>query len=358
MLTKSVYSNSILRLLVGVVFVFSGLIKLNDPVGFSITIQTYIQGFGIDFGAFFLSLIHYSLPIAITVCVVEVVLGAALILKFQIKSVIRSLFLLTGFFTALVLYTLWFRPIDSCGCLSSAIPLTPRQSLIKNIFLLIALHLLNKHTRYKARSGSTIIYLILVGIFSIGIGWYASSKLPIIDFGPYQVGSNIPLLIYPSNKAQDKEGSRLGSKNISNRLTGPELIKPNVKSKISNFIIWNDIQEITQEVLEGTQLLGIIRKPTTLKDKEITDLQKLMANILSPLKILWLLPLNEEKEGLPSFMITYIAWGNTDMLQSMIRSNIGFVLLQDGIVTGKWSYKDLSKLEGDLNKLGFYRLNG
>lgn len=357
MLTKSVYSNPILRLLVGVVFIFSGLIKLNDPVGFSITIETYIQGFAIDFGAFFLSLINYSLPIAIIVCVIEVILGAALILKFEIKFIIRALLLLTGFFTVLVLYTLWFRPINSCGCLSSAIPLTPRQSLIKNIFLLIALHLLNKHTRYKARSGSTVIYLILVGIFSTGIGWYAARKLPIIDFGPYQIGSNIPSLIYPSNNAQDKEDSRLDSTNIS-RLTGSELIRPNVKTKIMDFIVWSDIQEITQEILEGTQLLGIIHKPTTLKDKEITDLQKVITNTLSPLKILWLLPLNVEKEDLPSFMITHIAWGNTGMLQSMIRSNIGFVLLQDGIVIGKWSYKDLPKLEGDLNKLGFYKLNG
>ena len=190
MLNQFFSINLILRLLVGTVFLFSGLIKLTDPIGFSLTIQAYFQGFAIDFSSLFLELIPYSLWIAISVCVVEVILGMALLLKFKLELAIRALLLLTGFFTLLTLYTLWFGRINSCGCLSNAIPLTPRQSFIKNIFLLLALHLLNKHSNPTAGSHhrkSTFIYLIFMGMLSIGIGWYTASRLPIIDFSPYQI---------------------------------------------------------------------------------------------------------------------------------------------------------------------------
>ncbi|OJW70316.1 MAG: hypothetical protein BGO68_02480 [Candidatus Amoebophilus sp. 36-38] len=354
MLIKFPSINQILRLLVGTVFVFSGLIKLNDPIEFSLTIQTYFQGFAIDFSSLFLLLIPYSLLIAISVCVVEIILGVALLLKFELKLVIRALFLLTGFFTLLTLYTLWFDRVDSCGCLSSAIPLTPRQSFTKNILLLLALHLLNKHSRhitYQRYASLTLVYLILIGIFSIGIGWYTSSRLPIIDFGPYQVGSNISMLIQPSSISQHKYGLE---KDKSILETGSA--NPTGKPKVTNFTIWDEKKEITQEVLEGSKLICIVHKPSNLNEKDKAILQAFVDNILSPLESLWLLPLHEEKEGLPPFIMNHIAWGSAGLLRSMMRADLGFLLLQNGVVIGKWGYKDLVKVKSHLIKLGFYKL--
>lgn len=354
MLIKFLSINQILRLLIGTVFVFSGLIKLNDPIGFSLTIQTYFQGFAIDFSSLFLLLIPYSLLIASSVCVVEIILGVALLLKFEIKFIIRALFLLTGFFTLLTLYTLWFGRVDSCGCLSSAIPLTPRQSFTKNILLLLALHLLNKHgrhTTYQRYFSLTLVSIILIGVCIIGIGWYTSSRLPIIDFGPYQVGSNISMLIQPNSTSQHQY--KLG-KDTSILETEP--VSPTGKPKVVHFSIWDEEKEITQEVLAGSKFLCIVQQPSKLNEKDKAILQAFVENILSPVESLWLLPLHEEKENLPPFIMNHLAWGNIGLLRSMMRADIGFLLLQNGVVTGKWCYKDLAKAKSYLSKLGFYKL--
>jgi len=126
-------------LVIGLFFVFSGGIKLRSPRDFSFKIAAYLSSFARDIHTVFLRLITYSFIIAVVVCAVEIVLGIMLVCSFRTIWVLWSLVALMIFFTFLAGYTISQKSIDSCGCLSESIPLTPVQSFIKNIILLLLL---------------------------------------------------------------------------------------------------------------------------------------------------------------------------------------------------------------------------
>ncbi len=126
-------------LMIGFFFVFSGVMKLRAPVDFSWKVAVYLRSFAQDIHTMFFRLMPYTFHIAIAVCVLEIVLGVMLVCSCYTMCVLLALLGLTVFFTFLTGYTIWKTEMDSCGCLSDAIPLTPVQSFIKNIVLLVLL---------------------------------------------------------------------------------------------------------------------------------------------------------------------------------------------------------------------------
>src|SRR4028118_2343123 len=99
------------RYLVGIVFIFSGLIKLNDPVGTQIKLEEYFEVFANDFSAlhgFFHFLIPYALPIAVFVCAAEVILGVALLVLYRMRQTTWMLLALVIFFTFLTFYSAYY----------------------------------------------------------------------------------------------------------------------------------------------------------------------------------------------------------------------------------------------------------
>ncbi|MFT7588687.1 MAG: putative membrane protein YphA (DoxX/SURF4 family), partial [Limisphaerales bacterium] len=120
------------RFLVGGLFIFSGLIKANDPVGFGVKLEDYflvfaetIPFFGSDF------MLGLTLILAWFICVIEVALGIALLLGMQRKSVAVSLFGMIIFFTWLTGFSALTGKVTDCGCFGDAIPLTPWESFYK-----------------------------------------------------------------------------------------------------------------------------------------------------------------------------------------------------------------------------------
>ncbi len=103
------------RILVGSLFIVSGLIKANDPIGFSYKLAEYFEDgalayrikelFGIP--AFSLEfLIDFSLIIGVVICVIEIVLGVLLIIGGRIKIVAYLSLFIMLFFTFLTWHTL------------------------------------------------------------------------------------------------------------------------------------------------------------------------------------------------------------------------------------------------------------
>ena len=121
------------RYFVGVLFIFSGLIKLNDPIGFSFKLEEYFGPtvFNLDF------LIPIVLPMAIFIVILEVVLGIFLIIGFKKKFTLWSLLLMIIFFTFLTWYSAYFNKVTDCGCFGDAIKLTPWESFTKDVVLLV-----------------------------------------------------------------------------------------------------------------------------------------------------------------------------------------------------------------------------
>src|SRR6201996_1228068 len=119
------------RLLVGLLFIFSGLIKANDPLGFSYKLQEYFEVFHITF------LDGLALIMAVVLCALEMILGFALLIGVRGKQVAWGLLLIIIFFAFLTFYSAFFKVVQTCGCFGDAIPLTPWQSFSKDLVLLL-----------------------------------------------------------------------------------------------------------------------------------------------------------------------------------------------------------------------------
>jgi uncharacterized membrane protein YphA (DoxX/SURF4 family) len=124
---------TISRILVGSLFIISGLIKANDTLGFSYKLQEYFAKDVLNLEFF----IPYALPIAALVCIVEIVLGFATLLGGKMKLTAWSLLLMIVFFTFLTFYSAYFNKVTSCGCFGDALKLTPWTSFYKDLVLLV-----------------------------------------------------------------------------------------------------------------------------------------------------------------------------------------------------------------------------
>lgn len=226
------------RLIVGNLFIFSGLVKANDPLGFSYKLEEYFMEFGMNW-----DWLHEILvPLAAFLCIIEILLGVALLVAYRMKIVAWLLLLMIVFFTILTGASAIFEIVRSCGCFGDAIPLTPWQSFYKDLvlmvfilliffkkeeikpyekisqwfilFLLSSLILLPLSIMLEwymilevslvlwlplivkliAKQGKIIppIAVILSLIYSLYVTIVAVNYLPFRDFRPYAVGKNIP----------------------------------------------------------------------------------------------------------------------------------------------------------------------
>jgi uncharacterized membrane protein YphA (DoxX/SURF4 family) len=251
------------RVFVGLLFIFSGLIKANDPMGFGYKLQEYFHVFNLTF------LNDYSPWIAIVICALEIILGILLLLGIARKSVAWGLLLLIIFFTFLTFYSAFFNVVTSCGCFGDAIPLTPWQSFIKDLILLLFIGIIfvkrNKITPLFRSSFANNLLTLFAIIFAFGAGIYTYKYLPILDFLPYKVGNNLPSLMKVPEGAPQDEFEHVY--NLKNKQTG-ETKKVTDKEYMSQKIWEDENWEIV-----GEPVTKLIKKgyQVAIPDLMITD---------------------------------------------------------------------------------------
>ncbi len=178
----------VIRWMVGVLFIFSGLIKINDPLGLSYKMQEFFEVGNFHF------LNDYALIFAILMNVFEVLAGVAIIIGWQMKLFSWLLLLLIIFFTFLTGYALFSGKIKACGCFGDCLPITPVQSFGKDLFLLVLILflLIFKNGLPSALPNRmAILWLSCTIITCFFTQWYVLRHLPFIDCLPYKVGNNI-----------------------------------------------------------------------------------------------------------------------------------------------------------------------
>jgi uncharacterized membrane protein YphA (DoxX/SURF4 family) len=178
----------ILRWTVGLLFIFSGLIKANDPLGLSYKMQEFFDVWGVQF------LNDYTLAFALVMNTLEIVAGIALLIQFPYKQTLWLLLGLIVFFSFLTGYALFSGKIKTCGCFGDCIPLTPKTSFIKDIVLLVSIViLLINHKKAKSNTHKYLgIFVLLLASTSVGYGqYYVLDHLPFIDCLPYKAGNDI-----------------------------------------------------------------------------------------------------------------------------------------------------------------------
>ncbi|KIC93757.1 BT_3928 family protein [Flavihumibacter solisilvae] len=176
------------RWVVGLLFIFSGLVKANDPLGLSYKMQEFFEVWGWH------ALNDYTLAFSILMIAFEIIAGVAVIIGWQMRLFSWLLLGLIVFFTFLTGYALLSGKIKACGCFGDCIPLTPTHSFIKDLVLLglILLLFANRNRMQTATASRTSILLLAASIlFSFGFQWYVLRHLPVVDCLPYKKGKLI-----------------------------------------------------------------------------------------------------------------------------------------------------------------------
>jgi uncharacterized membrane protein YphA (DoxX/SURF4 family) len=196
---------TICRIIVGLLFIFSGLIKANDPLGLAYKMEEFFEIWNTGLGAssFFLKdvliglfdfLHQHSLFLSVTMIAFEIIAGAALLLGWQMKLFIWLLLLLTLFFTFLTGYAYLSGKFKNCGCFGDCIPIKPFTSFMKDVVLTILIFFLFLRRKWIQPLFSkriTLGLMVIVTILSFGIQWYTLNYLPVFDCLVYKKGKNI-----------------------------------------------------------------------------------------------------------------------------------------------------------------------
>lgn len=178
----------VVRWVVGLLFIFSGLIKINDPAGLSYKMQEFFEAGHLQ------GMNEYALLFAVLMNVFEVLAGMAIIIGWQVKIFSWLLLLLIVFFTFLTGYALFSGKIKACGCFGDCLPITPAQSFGKDLVLLVLiLILLFYQSKIQPLTGSRLASLLLglTVFFGFFAQWYVLQHLPFVDCLPYKNGNNI-----------------------------------------------------------------------------------------------------------------------------------------------------------------------
>ena len=355
------------RYLVGLILIFSGAIKINDPVGTQIKLEEYFGVFSTDFTSIFEILIPYTLIISVFLCCLEIIIGVALIINYRIKLISKITLALIIFFTFLTFYSAYFNKVTDCGCFGDAIKLTPWQSFYKDLLLLffsLIIYFLQTKLRHHYGFFNFKMFdnvfkngvIIFISFISLIISYTAINFLPFIDFRPYKVGNYIPDLMEPSEELKysyimEKNGRSyefyIYPNDESFTFKEIKLLNPEAVPKISDYSLWNEDGDFTNESFLGNKLFIIIHDVNKIGidirkiNEFIVKLKKLKSDIN-----FWVEPIiltSSDSKSLNSFLNKHkisikSIYGDATVLKTMIRSNPGFLLMRNGTVRGKWHF--------------------
>ncbi|MEP7163691.1 MAG: BT_3928 family protein [Ferruginibacter sp.] len=201
---------TIARVLTGLLFIFSGLVKAIDPRGLAYKMQEFFEAWANDgfMKSMMQSLDHFALSFSIIMITLEVVVGVALLIGWQKRFTTWILLLLMLFFSFLTSYVLFSGKIRACGCFGDCIPLTPIQTFTKDIILLCLALLLLIKVKYitpVAKPFFSFLYILLATILTLMLQFHVLKHLPLADCLPYKKGNNIlELMKMPADAVPDK----------------------------------------------------------------------------------------------------------------------------------------------------------
>ena len=362
------------RVLLGLLFIFSGYVKAIDPIGSELIFIADFQAFHMDF------LIPFSLYIGILLSTAEIVLGFCLLMGLRMKLTAWATVLFMGFFTLFTFILAIFNPVSDCGCFGEAIKMTNWETFFKNIildiFVVIVFWQRNKYQPLSSCRNEFITGGVFV-LFTVLLSVYCLRHLPLIDFLAYKVGVNIqqemeipegaPVDEYETTLIYEKDGEGRRSfslqdypKDSSWRFveTINVLKKKGYRPKIADFSINSrDWEYITDDILNLPGYLFIVVLPH-VDEAALSNIQKVNAvnDYVLTREGVNFIGLSGSNEELVEQFTTQtnalypIYFTDEKPLKSMVRSNPGLLLLHNGTIVAKWSHADIPDIKKLENK--------
>lgn len=355
-------------LLLGALFIFSGLIKLNDPVGTAYKLEEYFDVFAVSVPAlagFFLWFKDLSRFLSIILSSLEVILGVALLLRWYLRATLWILLGLLVFFTFLTFYSAAFNKVTDCGCFGDFIKLTPWTSFAKDVFLLVLWGIVffnQRFLRHAFVQGTPgIMTMTFVSAIAIGIGVRALGHLPYFDFLPYKVGNDIGKLMKPAEPARytytmTRNGETKEFDQYPTDTTWKYQAMKSLNPITSTPVITDfDVSDVnggsyTQEVLTGNKLILIVQNTNKADRDRFGAINALMEAAAKSRRAITALTITSTSAAkFDSFrhdvnLPGSYYFADATVLKSVIRSNPGLLVLRNGVVKAKYHYHDIPEL--------------
>lgn len=352
-----------LRVTLGATFLLSGFLKAVDPYGTAYKLQDYLDVWGFDH----LVSDDITLIVSVFLSSSEVFVGICFFYDFMLLAGIIGSLLYMAIFIPITLWLALLNPISDCGCFGDAIKLTNWQTFWKNIFILLCAYFLYKFHRRECKIYTFNIVPFLFSLFSITLSVYSIYCLPVLDFRPYHIGADIKKgMSIPKNAKRDEyntvfimekdgETKKFTLENYPDDSwtllkTDVELISKGYEPPIVDFSLRTMTQkiDITDSVLSIPRVFLLLMPSVESASKDntfsINELYKEIKKTTTPFYAVtsstdiainkWILDTNSEYPFL-------LMDGTT--IKTIIRSSPGLVMLEYGIVKGKWSHHFLPK---------------
>lgn len=309
------------RFIIGLVFVYSGFVKLVDPMGTQFKMTEYFEVLNMEFFT------PYALPISILLILAELVLGIMILVGYKSKFAVWSIFLLTLMFLFLTWYSHTYQVVTDCGCFGDALKLTTGETFYKNVVFIGLIIIMIFGLRYIkplfSNKFASLTTFLSVG-FSVAIIFYVLNHLPLIDFRPYAVGNSIE--------------------------EGMKVVKGEDIPPIHDFMVETADGDQLPRLLKKDKVMLVIMYSFEKAEKEaFPEISKIagLAEILGyEVYILTDVP-EEYLQKTPEELWLPFKFASCDgtALKTAIRANPGIMTIENGIIIGKWNWKDVDKVE-------------
>ncbi len=351
---------NISRILAGLVFIFSGFVKGDDPLGFAYKLEDYFIAYHWDF------LIPFTIFFAIAICTLEFSIGIMLLFNLRIKLTAWLLLFMMTFFTCLTFYDALYSPVPDCGCFGTAIILTNWQTFYKNLILIVLAVFVflyrNRFSWYLKPDMQWVTAFVFAGLFAAFSG-YCYMHLPLIDFTEWKPGNKLysdnplPVNYYVTYKEKKTgETKEYLSPNypfndslwMEQRVFVSQRVEDPNKHYGKTLVITDTAQNSVTESIIRNPGYQLVVNSYDLKTadidafKKIDEFGRLAAIKNVPTAVL----VSAQASEIAGFsranklkLDFYLA--DDILLKTMVRSNPGMMLLKEGVVIHKWHYRDI-----------------
>ena len=389
------YLRQFSRIFMGLLFIFSSYVKAVDPYGFSIKLEEYLVSFGLDFFT------PLTMFLAISAITAEFFIGVALLFNFQMRLTSWLLLLFMLFFFFLTFWLAYATDIvnifnslfhknnqifvvTDCGCFGDFIKLTNKQTFYKNVFFMVfTLIIFGQNKKYKKYDLFYItqwLPLVIGLIFILFTQIHCLRHEPWHDFRPWFKGnfiasetySEAPEMDYVFQYKHKKTNSimelttddlisisddSVKNADFENNYTyldrKEKIIKKGMDAKLSDFALTDILKQIdNKEIIitqRGFHFILFIRDAKKANLNNFNDIIN-FANTCLENNIPFVAVTGSTPGEIQKFKTKYdirfpIYFSDETPLKTAIRSNPGLILLKDGYVMDKWSFRDIPEFD-------------
>ncbi len=360
--TKAVFFRLVpfIRIFLGLVFIFSSVVKGIDPLGTSYRVEDYLLVYG------WTALVPYALWLSFLVIFSEFLIGFGFLFNIFIRTAARAMLIMLVFFTVVTFLDALYNMVPDCGCFGDAVKLTNWQTFYKNIVLIILSVFFLWGSRLKnGKHAKPLIQAALLVLFGSLFLWFMFlnlNHLPVMDFRNWKTGRDM------TSPVQQKAKTYV---TFQNRKTGvkKEFLFPDYPWKDTAWIArWEFVSRrvvkhpevkkynlIIEDSLGNDVTKAIVENPGyqfilvsfDVKFADAKGMQKaaLLARFLKKKNISMVMITASEGSTMAQLEkqfdlnIPVFRADETD-LKAMIRSNPGLLLLHHGVILKKWHYHD------------------